>query len=467
MILSHTTGRKSIHQLKRFAMKKNLFLFIVLAFFISVSCEKIDQPQVTENLAIKLNDQVSSGHLKIAVVSDVHYLHSSLLINDAQNGIAFQKDLAKNPNKALMGYSAQIFKSVFVDLMDAKPDILLMPGDMTKDGELVSHEQMASYLKMLKDNGTKVFVVPGNNDIRNKDAVGYNGNISYAVPNISPGQFRLIYNDFGYGNAISKDDSSLSYVAEPVPGVWILGIDACVYNPVGSRMGKISSKTEGWINQQLGKAKEKKIFVIGLMHHNLIEHMTNQDSIIGPTVLYNSKAITKGFMSSGLEVIFTGHSHANDITQHIQGTSSIYDITTGSTITYPSQYRVLTLKNKEMEIETRYVKDIGEPMPGGLGFTDYAAKMQTDLLNKFFTGYLTMAPYKLSDSMAKASAPMAANAYMAFFAGDEKISPAEQAKVEALETFYPRPTFFINAVNSFWTDLSIKDNKWHLKLMEK
>ena len=126
-------------------MKKNLFLFIVLAFFLSVSCEKIEQPQVSENLAIKLNDQVSSGHLKIAVVADVHYLHSSLLINDAQNGIAFQKDLAKNPNKALMGYSAQIFKSVFVDLMKDKPDILLMPGDMTKDGELVSHEQMAGF----------------------------------------------------------------------------------------------------------------------------------------------------------------------------------------------------------------------------------------------------------------------------------------------------------------------------------
>jgi predicted phosphodiesterase len=447
-------------------MKKNLLLIAVMAIFLS-ACEKIDQQPVTENLAIKLNDQVNSGHLKIAVVSDVHYLHSSLLINDAQNGMAFQRDLARNPNKALMGYSAQIFKSVFVDLMKDKPDILLMPGDMTKDGELVSHEQMASYLKMLRDNGTKVYVVPGNNDIRNKDAVGYNGNISYQVPNISPGQFRWIYNDFGYGNAIAMDDSSLSYVAEPVPGLWILGIDACIYTPVGSRAGKISSKTQAWINQQLGKAKEKKVFVIGMMHHNLIEHMSNQDSIIGPTVLYNSKAITESFMSSGLEVIFTGHSHANDITEHIQGTSSIYDVTTGSTITYPSQYRMLTLKNKEMEIQTRYVKDIGEPMPGGLSFTDYAAKFQTDLLNKFFRGYLTMSPYKLSDSLAKASAPMAANAYMAFFAGDEKISPAEQAKVDALETYYPRPTFFINAVNSFWTDLGVKDNKWHLKLMEK
>jgi hypothetical protein len=448
-------------------MKKNRILFVVLAFFLTVSCEKIDQPPVTENLAIKLNNQVSSGHLKIAVVSDPHYLHSSLLINDAQNGIAFNADLFKNPNKALMAYSAPIFKSIFVDIMDEKPDILLIPGDLTKDGELVSHEQVASYLKMLKENGTRIYVVPGNNDIRNKDAVGYNGNISYPVPNISPEQFRMIYNDFGYGDAISLDQNSLSYVAEPVPGLWILGIDACRYTPVGSRGGRISSKTQAWIYQQLSKAHEKKITVFGVIHHNMIEHMSGQNGAIGPTVVDSAKAITEAMMSLGLEVLFTGHNHANDITAYHKGESTLYEISTGSTIASPSQYRSVTLKNKEMDIATMYVTDIGEPLPNGMRFPEYASKLQADVLDKFFTGYLTMSPYKMTDSMAKANAPVSRNAYMAFFAGDEKISPMEQWKLEALGNLKPRPDTFLNVINSFWTDLGLKDNKWHIKLMEK
>jgi 3',5'-cyclic AMP phosphodiesterase CpdA len=432
-----------------------------------VSCEKIDQPSVTENLAIKLNDQVSSGHLKIAVVSDPHYLHSSLLINNAENGAAFQKDLVANPNKALMAYSASIFKSVFVDLIKEKPDVLLIPGDLTKDGELVSHEQMAGYLNMLREKGIKVFVVPGNNDIRNKDAVGYNGDFSYPVTNISPEQFRNMYMNHGYGDAIARDDASLSYVAELVPGLRLLAIDACMYNPVGSRGGHLSSKTQMFIYDQLNKARDKNIPIIAMMHHSLIEHMTNENLFIRNTVLDSSQAVAEAMMSLGLEVIFTGHGHSNDITQYVKGSGILYDISTGSTLTFPSQFRMVTLKNKEMQISTQYVTEIAETLPEGQKFTDYAEKLQAELFGKYFYPVLKGSPFKMSDSLALATAPLAGSAYMAFIAGDERMSPAEQAWILELENYDPQPKVFLMAAKSFWTDLGINDNKWHFKLFEK
>jgi hypothetical protein len=47
---------------------------------------------------------------------------------------------------------------------------------------------------------------------------------------------------------------------------------------------------------------------------------------------------------------------------------------------------------------------------------------------------------------------------MAHFAGDEKISPDQQRKIDSLPN-----TMLKVGVTSFWTDLGIKDNKVPLK----
>jgi hypothetical protein len=222
-----------------------------------------------------------------------------------------------------------------------------------------------------------------------------------------------------------------------------------------------------WITQQLNKAREKKVTVIGMMHHNLIEHIQNQNAVTPQTVIDNWQVIADQLVDKGLEVIFTGHSHANDISQRASGGKVLYDIATGSTIAFPSQYRMIILKNKEMDIRTSYVTDISEPMPGDMSFTDYGNKQQADLFNTFFTNYFKMPVFNMSDSTIKAAAPLAGNAYMAFFAGDENISPLEQARLDAFYMVNPLPTAFIGAANSLWTDLGVKDNKWHIKLIEK
>ncbi len=66
--------------------------------------------------------------------------------------------------------SDPIFREVVSDLMDEKPDILLIPGDLAIEGELVCHETVKGFLQQLENEGIKVFVVPGNNDISNPDA---------------------------------------------------------------------------------------------------------------------------------------------------------------------------------------------------------------------------------------------------------------------------------------------------------
>jgi 3',5'-cyclic AMP phosphodiesterase CpdA len=203
------------------------FVFLILVI-LTASCSKelvIDEPAQIENQESNL--KCAMPFMKIAVMSDIHFLDQTLLKNNASEGAAFQTYL--NYDQKLIEFSEPILKEAISEILAAKPDILLIPGDLTKDGEKVCHLAMAKFLKEISDQGIKVFVVPGNHDINNPEAVAYDGNNSSPTPSISANDFANIYSGFGYMNAISRDNNSLSYICEPFNKVWILGIDDCKY----------------------------------------------------------------------------------------------------------------------------------------------------------------------------------------------------------------------------------------------
>ncbi|MFR1477792.1 MAG: metallophosphoesterase family protein [Hydrogeniiclostridium mannosilyticum] len=72
-----------------------------------------------------------------------------------------------------------------------QPDVLMISGDLTKDGEKEGHE-VAARLEALKQAvpGLKVYVVPGNHDLRNANAMNFNTEDGAAVP---PARSRRIW----------------------------------------------------------------------------------------------------------------------------------------------------------------------------------------------------------------------------------------------------------------------------------
>ncbi len=148
----------------------------------------------------------------------------SLLDSNAAAGTAFQNYLNQDPK--LLQYSALVFKKVMAQLSVAKPDILLVPGDITKDGEKIDHQVMAGFFDKLRDQGIAVYVMPGNHDINNAKAKRYVGNNEYPVAMTSRAEFESIYANFGYRAAIARDTASLSYVVQLQPGLRLISIDA-------------------------------------------------------------------------------------------------------------------------------------------------------------------------------------------------------------------------------------------------
>ncbi|MGA2406577.1 MAG: metallophosphoesterase [Bacteroidales bacterium] len=439
-----------------------VFVFLILVI-LAASCTK--DPMFNEPDQIK--DQKSSfmcamPHMKIAVMSDIHYLDATLLKNDAAAGAAFQTYLNYDPK--LIEFSGPILKKAIAQIVASKPDILLIPGDLTKDGEKVSHETMAKLLKQISNHGIKVFVIPGNHDINNPEAVAYDGNNMSPTPTISANDFANIYSGFGYKDAISRDDYSLSYVCQPFNKVWILGIDDCKYYLNGTLAivsGVIKEGTMKWIQDRLAEAKKKNITVLAMMHHGIMEHYAGQETLDPGYVTDNWEANADALTDAGLRVMFTGHYHANDITMRAKGKNVLFDIETGSLVTPPSPFRIISMDPNTIYLDTKHVTSIDVPLPSGLDFLTYSNIFISGHLDGIFTYMLSNNPYNVPLGTAAQIAPFFRNAFMAHYAGDEHITPEEQAEDDYVGQLSPQLGMVLH---SLWTDLPPSDNQYRIDM---
>jgi 3',5'-cyclic AMP phosphodiesterase CpdA len=432
-------------------MKQKLWLFVLLLSQFVLSCKK--------DLIDDRDSHHSEGdhhHLKIAIVSDIHYMDPSLLGTGGAAGLAFQNYLNQDPK--LVEYSDPIFRKVMGELKRENPDILLVPGDITKDGEKVSHQAMAGFFGQLRRHGIKVYVIPGNHDINNAKAKKYIGDNDYPVDMTSKTDFENIYESFGYGDAVSKDANSLSYVAQLTPGLRLIAIDASKYEEYGPSgdvaAGRIKPATLTWILAQMAEAKQKHMTVFAMMHQNLIEHYAGQSQLDPGYVIDDFQNVSKTLMDAGLKIIFTGHYHANDISSVEDKGNKLYDIQTGSLVTAPSPYRIVTVKNDRLEIKTNIVQSVAASLPGGVGFPVYSNYFLSQHLDGYFNYYLANmlgAPAPL----ASFAAPLFRNGIMAHFAGDENMPADQQQLIQQLGTMSPE---LAGIVTTLWTDTGEKDN---------
>jgi hypothetical protein len=196
-----------------------------------------------------------------------------------------------------------------------------------------------------------------------------------------------------------------------------------------------------------------------MMHHNLIEHYAGQTQLDPGYVIDDWENVVHQLMDAGLKVIFTGHYHATDISSYTYNGNTLFDIETGSLVTAPNPYRIVMIKDDKLEIKTRTVQSIPASLPGGVTFPTYANAFLSQHLDGYFNYYLANilgAPAPL----AALAAPIFRNGIMAHFAGDEKISSDEQAKIDGLATISQQ---LAGIVTTLWTDTGEMDNEATIK----
>jgi len=400
--------------------------------------------------------------VSFAVFSDPHLYDAATL---GSGGQAFEEYLAQDHK--LLVESEEILDTVIADLKAKKPAFVIIPGDMSKDGELINHQKMAAKLADLESAGIPVYVVPGNHDINNPMSVRYSGSQTIPVPTVSPARFRDIYGPFGFHEAIATDSDSLSYIAEPTPGVWLFAIDSCRYAENGSVRpidgGALKASTRAWIQARLAEAKDRGKVCIGMLHHAVTEHFTGQAVQFPDYVIADYEEISKEFADNGMKYVFTGHFHAHDVTlKKVDGGATLYDVETGSLVTYPVPYRsaTLNLTTRKMSVTSSRVDSIPSHPSD---FREYALNFQKTGISTIALYQLTHPPFSLDQASAEAVAPLMVNAFMAHYNGDERLT--DPATIRAIRELVQSPDEIRKTLGFFlyslWTDLSPADNSLH------
>jgi UDP-2,3-diacylglucosamine pyrophosphatase LpxH len=414
------------------------------------------------------NKQSSPETVKFAVLSDIHYFDQSLF-DDVPNA-ALEADLIGD--RKLLKEGSVILESALDSIEASKPSFILISGDLTKDGEKLDHEKLAARFKQLSEKGIKVLVIPGNHDVYNPESMQYLHGTSSKIANVSDKEFAAIYKDCGYGDAVERDSTSLSYVSEPVKGIWVLGIDACQYKnnmKIGHEdtHGAISESTQKWIDRILVKAKDQHKQLITMMHHGMTEHFVGQSQLFPDYVIKDWQNISKEFADAGMKVIFTGHFHANDITKaNATGNHFIFDVETGSAVTYPCYYRMVNFNTKDttLAISSKRIENVTyKTIPSNTTFQQYGKKYIQDRLKVSSKKMLMKAPYQIPETVIKNYKldSIMSNAFLAHYAGDEMPSASDKADITTVKKISPA---LGKAFESVWIDLPPKDNNVILDL---
>lgn len=303
----------------------------------------------------------AQGTKKIVVVSDPHVMAPELLKSE---GSAWTTYLAGQ--RKLVDYSVPLFNEMIERIKSAAPDLVLITGDLTKDGEQLSHAYVIEKLDELKVEGIPTLVIPGNHDRgANSNAVEYNGESTTPVDVADNAWFATEYANYGYGEGSEREETSLTYACEPIEGLVVIGIDS-------GTDGVVSSMTLAWVVEKATAARAKGKRVIAMMHHPLIPHFTGVDTFVSTAVVGNYETVRNTLADAGIRVVFTGHFHTSDIAKDWNGnlTKEIYDVNTGSLISYPCDYRVVTLSAdlSELAIATEHI----EELEAGDGFAETA-----------------------------------------------------------------------------------------------
>ncbi|NJL65341.1 MAG: metallophosphoesterase [Methylacidiphilales bacterium] len=311
-------------------------------------------------------------NFRFAVVSDLH--------------IALPHTIWNHPSRFhLVEVSIPAFESVLEHITQLDLDFLLLPGDLTQHGEPENHTWLQQRLAKLP---FPTYVIPGNHDVPVIEADSQS---------IAFNDFPQYYRKFGYENT-----EKLYYTCELLSGVRLIALNSNSFNTQKQQIGRLDEEQLEWLEQVLKSAKDELILVT--IHHNVAEHLPNQSRhpMSSRYMVENAPVLLEILQRFGVKLVFTGHLHIQDIA-NING---IYDITTGSLVSYPHPYRIFEYhQNQYGNSRLQVLSYRVESVPEYPNLQGYSRQWMSDRSFPFLVKLMTLPPLNLPIAKAEELAP--------------------------------------------------------------
>lgn len=323
-----------------------------------------------------------SSKLTVGVISDVHYYPYEMFQYDLDGFVE-----ASKLNSTTSLYTEALVDNALHDYAEmAKTQGLkyvFIPGDLSKNGEYDSLLALAQRLREFEsETGVQVLVINGNHDIRNERAAEFLEGEYDPVRWCEPEDFRNIFDDFGYDLADSfytppegEQAGQLSYAATLEGGYRFIALDGGCYSSDNQSKGEDKGETRGnftdgvmnWALEEIRKAKEQGLTVIGMTHFNLVEHYEHEDDTMQAFPIDNWQEVCEKLADAGMHFAFTGHLHLHDVSSWTSDNGEVmYDCATAALSVFPNYYRTVTFDNTSLDgtvTATYTTHDIDENRP--------------------------------------------------------------------------------------------------------
>ncbi|MEM9163344.1 MAG: metallophosphoesterase [Cyanobacteria bacterium P01_F01_bin.4] len=324
---------------------------------------------------------------RFAVVSDLH--------------IALPHTIWDAPNRFhLVEVSIPAFEQILAELEEAELDFLLLPGDLVQHGERDNHVWLVNRLAELP---FPVYVVPGNHDVILEGGCDRT---------LSLNEFTECYGDFGY-----TQPAQPYYHREILEGVHLIALNSNGFDGDGNPFhhGHLDVAQLDWLDERLAALQGE--FVMVMLHHNALEHLPGQShSGMGRRYMVkNAAALTQRLKAADVQLMFTGHLHVQDIAQ----SDDLYEITTGSLVSYPHPYRLLEMTtditgHRQLKVASSRVEAVPDWPTLQATSKDWMGERSFPFMMKLLTG----PPLNLSPTEAELYAPKLRHFWSAIAGGD-------------------------------------------------
>jgi 3',5'-cyclic AMP phosphodiesterase CpdA len=318
-----------------------------------------------------------------------------------------------------------------LDEIEAKGiTLVLILGDMTDDGQSPNWEAAAAILRDYETRaGMRFFLTPGNHDQwvngdlpQMKEFSAEDGSV-FAVSSLpdygndpTPAMQRLSYAQMfshasGFGFAPHPDDllwetpfgtnpalearmgaittdprtdfetipvPDLSYLVEPVAGLWILSIDASVYwpDPASNKGGWRDGSSEGWaavlhrkswlldwMSDVSARAKRLGKRLVTFSHYPVLDVLngaSGQVDAVGKRRVMPDEGTAARIAATGIGLHFSGHWHLNRSATRraTPEIPALVNVAAPSTVGYPAGWKEACLQGNTAEITTHLLTNV-------------------------------------------------------------------------------------------------------------
>ncbi len=307
-------------------------------------------------------DGAPQAPLQVGVLSDVHYFAEKMTGNWCDAFMQFTRSSAtqRYETPALLD-SALAALTAHAEENGMK--YVLMPGDLTANGEYDAHVELAERLERFEqETGLSVIVINGNHDINNSNGFTFESGKMQPARITTPDEFREIYENLGYDLAYhtytpqSGRAGALSYSVRLDGGYRLIVLDVNIYSSDVTKKGTDEHETGGaitdglmeWALSEIEDAKACGEAVIGMEHHSIVEHFKLHSSIFKLFVVDDWQERAEAFADAGLSYMLTGHLHDTSITEWVSDSGSVlYDISTPTLTGYPNCFREIRFDNAD------------------------------------------------------------------------------------------------------------------------